>query len=364
MKIYLVGGAVRDQLLGRPVTERDYVVVGSTPEEMLALGYKPVGKEFPVFLHPSTHEEYALARTEKKIAKGYKGFTFYASPEVTLEEDLIRRDLTINAMAQDQSGKIIDPFHGQHDLSQKILRHVSAAFAEDPVRILRLARFAARFPEFSVHPETITLMQKMTAAGEIDALVPERVWQEFNKALREISPERFFQVLNQANALKILFNPFANQLSKILPILQCATQITQDPLIRFATLFYDTPSETTFTFCKQIRAPQDYADLALLVSRYYKDYAQCLNYDAPQLLQLLEKLDVFRRKERFKKFLIAGEAIDIAQDSRKKDRLLLAYQAANQVPIAPLVAQGLQGEAIAAALKEQRIAMIKHSLVS
>ena len=200
MKAYLVGGAVRDELLGLPVEERDYVVVGSTAEEMVRLGFKPVGKDFPVFLHPRTHHEYALARTERKSGRGYKGFTIYASPEVTLEEDLKRRDLTINAMAKSEDGTLIDPFGGKKDLDAGVLRHVSEAFAEDPVRILRVARFAARFG-FSVHPSTLKLMQKMVQAGEADFLVPERVWQEFSRGLAERRPELMFEVLQRAGLL-------------------------------------------------------------------------------------------------------------------------------------------------------------------
>ena len=206
MKIYLVGGAVRDKLLGREIKERDYVVVGATPKEMESLGYKAVGKEFPVFLHPDTQEEYALARTERKVGKGYKGFEFYADPSVTLEEDLQRRDLTINAIAEDNAGHIIDPFNGKKDLEAKIFKHVSPAFSEDPVRILRVARFAARFPDFNVHPDTNKLMKDMVKNGEVNALVPERVWKEFSRALAEPSPERFFTILKDSDALPILFN--------------------------------------------------------------------------------------------------------------------------------------------------------------
>ena len=205
MKIYSVGGAVRDALLGYPVVDRDYVVVGATPEQMTALGYQPVGQDFPVFLHPKTHEEYALARTERKSGAGYKGFTVYAAPEVTLEEDLQRRDLTINAIAQDEAGNLIDPYRGQDDLAAKIFRHVSDSFVEDPVRILRVARLSARFTEFGIAPETLALMQQMVAAGEVDALVPERVWQELARGLMEARPSRMFEVLRECGALARLF---------------------------------------------------------------------------------------------------------------------------------------------------------------
>lgn len=205
MKIYLVGGAVRDELLGIPYHEKDWVVVGATAEEMLAKGYRQVGKDFPVFLHPKTNEEYALARTERKVSKGYTGFTFNAAPEVTLEEDLQRRDLTINAIAKAEDGTIIDPFHGREDLQNKILRHVSPAFSEDPVRILRIARFAARYGDFTIAPETLALMKQMVVSGEVDALVPERVWKEWQRALSEKHPEKFFEVLAACGAMAILF---------------------------------------------------------------------------------------------------------------------------------------------------------------
>ena len=205
MKIYTVGGAVRDTIMGLPVHDRDYVVVGSTVEEMLSLGFTPVGKEFPVFLHPETKQEYALARTEKKVAPGYRGFVFHASPDVTLEEDLLRRDLTINAMAMSEEGEIIDPFGGRRDIENRVFRHVSEAFAEDPVRILRLARFAARFRDFSVAPETMELMKKMVTDGEVDALVPERVWKELSQGLMESMPSRMIQIMHDCGALERIF---------------------------------------------------------------------------------------------------------------------------------------------------------------
>lgn len=205
MKIYTVGGAVRDTVMGRPVHDRDYVVVGSAVEEMLSLGFKPVGKDFPVFLHPETKQEYALARTERKVAPGYKGFVFHASPEVTLKEDLLRRDLTINAMAMSEEGELIDPFGGKRDIEAKIFRHVSEAFSEDPVRILRLARFAARFTDFTVAPETMVLMKKMVASGEVDALVPERVWKELSQGLMEEKPSRMIAIMHECGALARLF---------------------------------------------------------------------------------------------------------------------------------------------------------------
>src|SRR3990167_4434003 len=241
MKIYLVGGAVRDQLLGLPVKERDWVVVGATINDMLKLGYKQVGKEFPVFLHPKTKEEYALARMERKVKPGYQGFTFDTSPIVTLEDDLIRRDLTINAMAEDEDGALIDPYHGKADLEAKILRHTSPAFSEDPVRILRLARFLARFASlgFSIAQETHDLMQTMVQNGEVDALVPERVWKEFERSLREPNPEKFFEVLAACHALPRLFPSIAIK-SDGMAALLAATTLTRQPLVRFAALLHDT----------------------------------------------------------------------------------------------------------------------------
>jgi tRNA nucleotidyltransferase (CCA-adding enzyme) len=281
VKTYVVGGAVRDELLGLPVKDRDHVVVGSTLEEMVKLGFKPVGKDFPVFLHPATKEEYALARTERKSGRGYKGFTVHAAPEVSLEDDLRRRDLTINAIAKDENGKLIDPFGGQEDLRQGVLRHVSDAFAEDPVRILRVARFAARF-NFLVHKTTAALMRKMIASGETEYLGPERVWQEFAKGLMEAHPQRMFEVL-KASGLKLL--PEAKfPLKGSLPV-------------RFALLAWPLEEKAVDALCKKLRAPNEVRELAMLACGYREQIKHAKKPD--ELLDLLKRTDAFRRPERF-----------------------------------------------------------------
>jgi len=290
VKTYVVGGAVRDELLGLPVKDRDHVVVGATPEEMVRLGYRPVGKDFPVFLHPQTHEEYALARTERKSGRGYKGFTVYAAPEVTLEDDLRRRDLTINAMAKDEGGSLIDPFHGKQDLDNRALRHVSEAFAEDPVRILRVARFAARFG-FGVAPETMQLMKDMVASGETDYLVPERVWQEFSKGLMEERPQRMFEVL-EACGLR----------ERLLPELETQPEAMAGSLAaRFALLCWALAEDEVETLCRRLRVPSEPRELGLLASRHR---GALLGAKRPEeLLELLKKTDAFRRPERFAELL-------------------------------------------------------------
>ena len=299
MKAYIVGGAVRDELLGLPVKDRDWVVVGATPEQMVAKGFKPVGKDFPVFLHPETHEEYALARTERKSGRGYKGFTVHAAPDVTLEDDLRRRDLTINAIARNESGKLIDPFHGQEDLRSGVLRHVSEAFAEDPVRILRVARFAARF-SFSVAKSTLQLMRKMVQSGETDYLVPERVWQEVAKGLMEEHPERMFQVLESAG-LKILPKP-KYKLAGNLPV-------------RFALLAWPLEEKHVAALCKRLRAPSEVCELAMLACGYREQLRRAKNPD--ELLDLLKRTDAFRRPERFAQLLdvarVATPKADLAR---------------------------------------------------
>src|SRR6266850_267939 len=262
VKAYVVGGAVRDELLGLPLKDRDYVVVGATPEEMERQGYKPVGKDFPVFLHPSTHEEHALARTERKSGRGYKGFTVHASPDVTLEDDLRRRDLTINAMAKAEDGSLIDPFGGKKDLEQGVLRHVSDAFAEDPVRILRVARFAARFG-FKVHEKTLQLMREMVASGEADHLVAERVWQEFSKGLAEKHPEKMFEVL-EACGFSTKFLP---ELAVKQKQLQQAAESNASLAARFALLAWPLDESQAEALCARLRAPNEVRELALLASR-------------------------------------------------------------------------------------------------
>jgi tRNA nucleotidyltransferase (CCA-adding enzyme) len=339
---YEVGGAVRDELLGVPVQDRDYVVVGATPQKMEALGFQPVGKDFPVFLHPETREEYALARTERKSGRGYKGFTIHAGEDISLEQDLQRRDLTINAMARNMEGEIIDPYGGQADLQAGVLRHVSHAFAEDPVRILRVARFAARFETFTVAPETLDLMQQMVANGEIDYLVPERVWQELSRGLMEKRPSRMFQVLRECGALeKILpeldrlfgvpqrveFHPEVDTGIHIMLVVDWAARHDCGLPVRFAALTHDLGKGTTPSselprhnghearsvsllkpLCERMRVPSDCRDLALLVARYHGDVHRALELRPDTILRMLESTDAFRRLERFKEFLQACEA--------------------------------------------------------
>ena len=322
MKVYLVGGAVRDELLGLPVRERDYVVVGATPEEMAAKGFKPVGKDFPVFLHPETHAEYALARTERKSGRGYKGFQVYASPEVTLEEDLKRRDLTINAMAKAEDGTLIDPFGGRKDLEAKVLRHVSDAFAEDPVRILRVARFAARFG-FKVNEGTMELMRRMVDSGEADFLVPERVWQEFSRGLSEPYPELMFQVL-QRSALSRRLVP---ELKGIPAALSRSASLP----VRFAVLTWGLTEPEATALCERLRAPNEVRELALTVNRV----RDRLKSTTPQgLLELLKRADAFRRAERFAELLEAARLAEPGLDTARIERALKAAAAVDAGAIA------------------------------
>ncbi|MDR3351460.1 MAG: multifunctional CCA addition/repair protein [Zoogloeaceae bacterium] len=342
MQIYLVGGAVRDELLGRPVTDRDYVVVGSTPEELLAQGFTPVGRDFPVFLHPETHEEYALARTERKTGRGYHGFLFHAAPDVPLEADLARRDLTINAMAKDAAGKLIDPFHGKADLEARVLRHVGPAFAEDPVRILRLARFSARYGNFSIAPETQALLAEMVAAGEVDALVPERVWQEIARGLMEAFPARMFEVLRECGALQRLlpeidtlfavpertdYHPEGNTGQHVLLVLTAAARLGFALPIRFAALLHDLGKGTTLpeewprhhgheergvplasAVCARLGVPAECRDLALCMVREHTLIHRAHALTPQTMTELLERCDVKRRPERFTALLAACEA--------------------------------------------------------
>ena len=341
MKTYVVGGAVRDALLGVPVKDRDYVVVGATPDDMIAQGYTPVGKDFPVFLHPETHEEYALARTERKTAPGYKGFVFHTDAGVTLEEDLIRRDLTVNAMAQDEQGVIVDPFSGQRDLEQHIFRHVSPAFAEDPVRILRVARFAARFPQFSVAPETNALMQQMVRDGEVDALVPERVWQELARGLMEVRPSRMFAVLRDCGALQRIlpeldalwgvpqpekYHPEIDTGVHVMMVIDYAARIDAALPIRCAALMHDLGKGTTppdqwprhhghemhseklvDRVCKRLKIPNDCRDLALMTAREHGNVGRAVELRAKTVITLFERCDAFRKPQRFIDMLTASE---------------------------------------------------------
>ena len=343
MKVYLVGGAVRDALLGKAVKERDWVVVGATPAELEALGYAPVGREFPVFLHPQTHEEYALARLERKVAPGYRGFVADFAPTVSLEDDLLRRDLTVNSIAQDADGTLIDPHGGRRDLDARLLRHVSPAFAEDPVRILRVARFLARFAPlgFTVAPETMDLMRGMVASGEVDALVPERVWKEMEKALAEPRPDAFITVLRDCGALARLlpevdalfgvpqperWHPEIDTGVHVLMALRIAAERGASAAVAFAVLVHDlgkalTPPQElpqhkghetaglprVRALAERLRVPTEFRDLALLVSRFHTHVHRALELRATTVLELLESADAFRRPERFAAFLEACE---------------------------------------------------------
>ncbi len=357
MQVYLVGGAVRNQLLGLPITEHDWVVVGSTPEEMTTEGFQPVGKNFPVFLHPKTHEEYALARTERKTGKGYKGFTFHTSPYITLEEDLKRRDLTINAIAKSAGGKLIDPYGGQQDIEDKIFRHVSEAFQEDPVRILRVARFAAMLPQFTIHPDTLDLMKHMVEAGEASALVSERVWQEFYRALKSETPIRFFEVLEQCNALRILFPNIAtnNQGLKKLPH---ATKITTDAVARYAIIVHDLAESHLLMLSKKYRVPNEMQAMASLVNRFYPQYAQTLNANPEELLKFVLNADGLRRPERFKQFLNTCGILYDGNSEKINDYMTAIVKAVQSVNAAELIKEKLTGPAFAQEIKKRRLSAI------
>jgi len=401
MKIYLVGGAVRDKLLGLQPHEFDWVVVGSTPEEMLSLGYQQVGKDFPVFLHPQTHDEYALARTERKTAPGYTGFEVHASKEVTLEEDLIRRDLTINAMAEDENGDIIDPFNGRKDLEAGLLKHISPAFSEDPVRILRIARFAARYARWGFHVahSTNALMRTMVNNGEVDALVAERVWTETDKALAEEHPERYFEVLRGCGALQRIF-PEVDALFgvpqpekhhaeidtgiHVMMVLQQACRISDDKQVRFAALTHDlgkadTPEEIlpghhehedrgvalVKKLCTRIKAPNEYRDLAVITARYHTHCHRAFELKPATLLKTLEGLDAFRRPQRFQQFLLActadarGRKGHNEDDYPQADLFRHAYDACNSIDNRMFIERGLQGVQFAEALHQERLKRIR-----
>jgi len=398
MKTWMVGGAVRDALLGLPVNDRDWVVVGATPQQMLDAGYLPVGKDFPVFLHPQTQEEYALARTERKTAPGYTGFAFHADPGVTLEDDLQRRDLTINAIAQAEDGTRVDPCGGQRDLHDKVLRHVSPAFAEDPVRILRLARFAARFHEFHVADETTTLMRQMVEAGEVDALVPERVWQELARGLMEGHPSRMFEVLRSCGALVRLLpevdrlwgvpqppehHPEVDTGVHLMLVLDMAAHLNAPLSVRFACLGHDLGKGTTRAeelprhiahearsvklvkqLCERLRVPTECRELAETVAREHGNVHRSGGFDATAVMRLLERCDAWRRPQRFAELLLACEC-----DARgrtgfedrpypQRERLQRALDAALAVDSAAVSAQALargqQGAAIGDAIREAR----------
>ncbi|MDI1361892.1 multifunctional CCA addition/repair protein [Methylotenera sp.] len=402
MQIYLVGGAVRDELLGLSVKDKDYVVVGSTPEEMEAAGYKPVGKDFPVFLHPKTHDEYALARTERKTAKGYKGFAVHASVDVTLEEDLARRDLTINAIAKSADGQLIDPYQGLADIQSKTLRHVSAAFAEDPVRILRAARLSARFADFSVASETNQLMQDMVSAGEVDALVAERVWQELAKGLMEAKPSRMFDVLRACGALKKIMpeldklwgvpqppqhHPEVYTGVHVMMVIDYAAKQNFSLPVRFAALMHDLGKGTTSAeilprhigheersasllkaLCKRLRVPNDCKELGNIVAKFHGKLHQAPQMKPSTLLEFLVELDAIRQPARFKDFLKACEA-----DSRGRtgfencatpaaDLMLKVLEAASSVDAGAIASAYSEPEKIKAAVFEARLKAVKQAL--
>ncbi|MBA1231107.1 multifunctional CCA addition/repair protein [Pseudomonas viridiflava] len=401
MQIYKVGGAVRDRLLGQPVTDIDWVVVGASAEDMLVKGYRPVGTDFPVFLHPLTGEEYALARTERKSGVGYGGFVFHASPDVTLEQDLIRRDLTINAMAEDKDGNLTDPYNGQHDLEARILRHVSPAFAEDPVRVLRVARFAARYaPQgFSIASETLDLMRQLSESGELQALTPERSWKEISRALMEKQPQVFIQVLHECGALKELLpevealfgvpqppahHPEIDTGVHVLSVLEQAA-IHEHPLsVRWACLLHDLGKGLTpqadwprhiahehkglrliKAVNERFRVPRDCQELALLVCQYHTHGHRALGLKPSTVLELLQSFDVYRRPQRFEEFIAACE-----MDARGRhgfeqrsypqaEYLRGAAQAARSVSVQPLLEKGLQGKDLGEALKNARLDALK-----
>ena len=401
MKIYLVGGYVRDQLLGLKTKDRDWLVVGATADELLKQGYRQVGKDFPVFLHPETNEEYALARTERKTSAGYSGFSFHAEPNVTLEEDLARRDLTINAIAQADNGDLIDPYNGQADIKAKILRHVSSAFIEDPVRILRIARFAARFADlgFVIADETLQLMQKMVSSGEVNALVPERVWQETVRALSEKTPARYFEVLRECGALEKLFpeidrlwgvpqpekhHPEIDSGIHTMMVLTQAAKLSNDTKVRFAALVHDLGKGTTpkeqwpkhiehesrgvplvEALCDRYRIPNDYRELGVIVAKYHLHYHRAAELRADTFLKTLESLDAFRRPERFELFLLACEADSRGRTGYEKahfeqpDIFRDMFSAASEVNAKELVTQGLKGRAIKEEITKRRIQKIK-----
>ena len=342
MKAYVVGGAVRDELLGLALQDKDYVVVGATPEEMEKLGFQPVGKDFPVFLHPKTHEEYALARTERKSGRGYKGFTVHAAPDVTLEEDLRRRDLTINAMAKDpESGALIDPFRGKEDLEKKILRHVSEAFAEDPVRILRVGRFAARFG-FRVADETMALMRRMVRSGEADYLVPERVWQEFARGLAEPHPEKMFELLETCG----LADRLLDGVKPVPEILMRTVKSSESVPVRFAVIAWPHKEAEVQAVCERLKAPNEVRELALLAC------------DAAALLECLKRTDAFRRPERFAQLL---EVARLASPGLETGRLERAAAAAAALDAGAIAAKATSPGEIARLVEEARVRAIEQA---
>lgn len=397
MRILKVGGAVRDRLLGLPVTDIDWIVLGSSAQEMLERGYRPVGADFPVFLHPQSGEEYALARTERKSGQGYGGFTFFASPEVTLEEDLIRRDLTINAMAEDENGVVIDPYHGLQDIEARLLRHVSPAFAEDPLRVLRVARFAARYAAlgFQIAPETLTLMRELSESGELQTLTPERAWKEISRALMENQPQVFIQALRDCEALHKLLPevdalfgvpqspahyPEVDTGAHVLSVLQQAAAHDQPLPVRWACLLHDLGKalppaqegskhvdeeqvgvELINQVNNRFKVPRDCQELALLVGEFQLKCHRAFELDSKTLLELLQRMDIYRRPERFEHYLNACE-MDARgrtglenQEYPQAAYLRRAAQVARAVTVTMLIEQGLQGAALGEALRQKRL---------
>jgi tRNA nucleotidyltransferase (CCA-adding enzyme) len=353
MKVYAVGGSVRDELLGIAVKDRDYVVVGATPQQMIDAGYRAVGADFPVFLHPQSNEEYALARTERKTGPGYTGFAFHTSPDVTLVDDLKRRDLTINAMAKEADGTLIDPYDGANDLADKLLRHVSDAFAEDPVRILRVARFAARFAPlgFRVADETMTLMRVMVESGEVDHLVAERVWQELARGLMEATPSAMFGVLSDCDALARILPEIEDAKNSSMAPLDFAAKENLNLAARFAVLLHTLHDANVRTLCERIRVPAECRDLAIMVVRWHADAHHARELDAERLLSLFDGTDALRRPQRFHEFLDACRCIHrgAAHENRFLITALTQLQSMNQGAIAATVAPVDIAKAIRAA---------------
>ena len=358
MKVYAVGGAVRDELLGLPVQDRDHVVVGATPEEMIAKGFRPVGKDFPVFLHPETHEEYALARTERKSGRGYKGFTVYAAPEVTLEDDLRRRDLTINAMAKGEDGALVDPFGGAKDLKAGILRHVSEAFAEDPVRILRVARFSARFA-FSVDPSTLTLMRRMAESGETNHLVPERVWQELARGLAEPHPQRMFEVLEACGARQTLFP----ELRVDGAALSRAAAAHASVVVRFTVLAWATAEDGLHALCERLKVPGDARELALTACRCRAGLREAHRATPAGLLDLIKHADAVRRSDRFGELALAARCAEPAL-AKGLARAAKALEAVHGVDAAAVARESPSPGEIPARLDAARLAAIAAALAA
>jgi len=359
VKSYVVGGAVRDELLGQPVADRDWVVVGATPEQMVTAGYRPVGRDFPVFLHPRTQEEYALARTERKSGRGYKGFTVYTAPDVTLEDDLARRDLTINAMAKDEAGRLVDPFGGARDLKDRVLRHVSEAFAEDPVRILRVARFAARFA-FGIAPETMTLMRRMVEAGEVEHLVAERVWLELSRGLAEPHPVRMFAALAECGALARLMPEMAPGPETLTALERAAAAAAPLP-VRFALLAWRANEPALQALAARLRVPNEERELAIAACRCKDALLAVPHARAAELLELLKRADALRRPERFADLLAVASLADPGLDTRRAAR---ALEAAGAVDAGAIARAAASPQEIAARLDAARLEAVARSLDS